>query len=352
MENRSENTITLSVLAEKLTARLVGGNGKCAITGVHTILEAGPSEICFLTSPKYLPQVAKTRAAAVMVAEALPECPTGQLVVGNVNKALIAALTFFAPPLKAFLGIDPTASVDATASIDATAAIGPRAVIAAGVKIGPHTVIGPGCYIGQDTIIGANCRLDANVVVYHRCQIGHYCIILANSTIGATGFGYSFIDGRHQLIPHNGGVILEDGVEIGANSCVDRAKYGNTVIGAGTKIDNLVQVAHNVRIGRACLLAGRAAVSGSTVLGDGVVFAGGAGAADNVTVGDGVIAGACTIITEDIEPGQRILGYPARPMRDEMKSISVYQKLPELAKEVKALSKKIEELEAAKDHKD
>lgn len=350
MQNASGKTITLSELAEKLNARLVGGDGGCAITGVHTILEAGPSEVCFLTSPRHAPQMAKTRAAAALVGEVLADCPAGQLVVGNVNKALIAALTFFAPPLKAFSGIDPTATVDATACVDATAAIGPRAVIAAGVKIGPHTVIGPGCSIGQDTTLGAHCRLDANVVVYHRCQIGNYCIILANSTIGATGFGYVFFDGRHQLIPHNGGVILEDGVEIGANSCVDRAKFGNTIIGAGTKIDNHVQIGHNVKTGKACLLAGLVGVSGSVVLGDGVVLAGNAGVADHITVGDGTVVGTRATITEDVGPGQKLLGFPARDMRAEMKSISLYQKLPELAKEMKALARKIETLEAAKNH--
>lgn len=352
MQNASNKTITLSALAEMLNARLLGDGGEQGITGVNTIRDAGPSEVCFMASARYAAQLKQTKAAAVLTGEAVTDCPAAQLVVDNVNKALIAALTYFAPVLNEYAGVDPTATVDATAVVDATAAIGPRAIIRAGARIGPHTVIGPGCVVGQESTIGAHCRLDANVVVYHRCQIGNYCIILANSTIGATGFGYSFIDGRHQLIPHNGGVILEDGVEIGANSCVDRAKFGNTIVGAGTKIDNLVQVGHNVRIGRACLLVGQVALAGSCVLGDGVVLAGNAGVADHIVVGDGVIAGTRATLTEDVAPGQKVLGFPARPMRDEMKSMSVYQKLPELAKELKALTKKVESLEAAKNHKD
>lgn len=352
MPNVSENKITLAALAERVGARLVGGDGQTVISGVNTIRDAGADEVCFLSSSKHLAQLATTRAAAVLVGEQTANCPTAQLVVEDVNRALIAVLRYFEPSLKGYSGIDPTATVDPTAQIDAAAAVGPRAVIGPGVEIGPDTVIGPGCVIGEGTVIGARCRLDANVVVYHRCRIGNDCIILANATIGATGFGYSFIDGQHQLIPHNGGVVLEDGVEIGANSCVDRAKFGNTVVGAGTKIDNLVQVGHNARIGRACLLVSMAGMGGSAVLGDGVVLAGNAGVAEHVVVGDGAMAGTRATITEDVAPGQKMLGFPARPMRDEMKSISLYHKLPELAKDIKTLAKKIETLEAAKDHQD
>lgn len=350
MEDVLKKMITLSQLAEMLNASLVGGDGGSEITGVHTIADAAADEVCFLSEAQYADQLAASKAAAVMTAHELADCSMAQLVVGNVNKSLIAVLRFFEPPLKPYAGIDPSASIDPTAVIDPTAAVAPRAVIAAGVTVGAHTVIGPGCSIGQETTIGDRCRLDANVVVYHRCKIGNDCIILSNSTIGATGFGYVFLDGRHQLIPHNGGVILEDGVEIGANTCVDRAKFGHTVIGAGTKIDNLVQVAHNVRMGRACLLAGQVGLAGSTTLGDGVVLAGAAGAADHLTIGSGVIAGARAVMTKDTPPGQKVLGFPARQLRDEMKSISIYQKLPELAKDVKTLAKKVEQLEAAKNH--
>jgi UDP-3-O-[3-hydroxymyristoyl] glucosamine N-acyltransferase len=205
--------------------------------------------------------------------------------------------------------------------------------------------------VGENTTIGSHCRLDSNVVVYHNCQIGNRCIIQSNSTIGAVGFGYSFVDGQHRLIPHNGGVILEDGVEIGANSCVDRAKFGNTIIGAGTKIDNLVQVAHNVKIGKLCLLAGQVGIAGSAVVGNGVVFAGQAGLVDNKSVGDGAILAVKSVATEDIPAGETVLGTPPQNMQRELRCIAVYQRLPEMAKQVKELSRKVEKLEAAKDNK-
>jgi UDP-3-O-[3-hydroxymyristoyl] glucosamine N-acyltransferase len=193
--------------------------------------------------------------------------------------------------------------------------------------------------------------LDSHVVVYHNCRIGNKCILQANSTIGSTGFGYSFIKGQHRLIPHNGGVILEDGVEIGANSCVDRAKFSDTVIGAGTKIDNLVQVAHNVKMGKCCLLAGQTGIGGSAVIGNGVVFAGRAGAIDNIKIGDGVVVALNSIVSRDVLAGQTILWMPPQEMQREMRCIAVYQGLPELAKDVKQLKKKINKLETAKDNK-
>jgi UDP-3-O-[3-hydroxymyristoyl] glucosamine N-acyltransferase len=157
-----------------------------------------------------------------------------------------------------------------------------------------------------------------------------------------------YLDGRHQLIPHNGGVILEDGVEIGANSCVDRAKFGNTVIGAGTKIDNLVQVAHNVVLGRGCLLAGQSGMGGSCRFGDGVVLAGMAGVSDNKTIGAGAMVGAGSVVFTDVEPGHKVWGAPAIDANAQMRSLSVFKRLPEMAKELKELLKRVEKLESSK----
>ena len=257
----------------------------------------------------------------------------------------------FAPQLTPQQDIHPSAVIEPTAQLNKTATVGPNVYIGHGVKVGADTVIGPGCSVGENTTIGSQCRLDSHVVVYHNCRIGNACIIQANSTIGATGFGYSFINGQHRLIPHNGGVVLEDGVEIGANSCVDRAKFGDTVIGAGTKIDNLVQIAHNVKIGKCCLLAGQSGIGGSAVVGNGVVIAGRAGVVDNKNIGDGVILALSAVATEDVPAGETLLGEPPQNMKRELRCIAVYQRLPELAKDVKQLSKKIEKLETAKDNK-
>ena len=340
----------LSEIAPKVQARLIG-DGQRDITGVNTIVDASSSEICFLTSAKHAKTLGQSAAAGVLIDTPMDDCEMAQLVVDNVNAALIAALQLFAPQLTAIEGVHPTAVIEPTASVDPSVAVGPGAYIAHGVCIGKDTVIGPNCSIGENTMIGSSCRLDSHVVVYHNCQIGNFCIIQANSTIGATGFGYSFIDGAHRLIPHNGGVILEDGVEIGSNSCVDRAKFGNTLIGAGTKVDNLVQIAHNVQTGKCCLMAGHVGISGSTKVGNGVVFAGASGAADHVEIGDGVVLGAQSVAVGKIEPGQTILGFPGRDVTKELRSKAVYRNLPELAKDVKQLSKKVKKLEAAKDNK-
>lgn len=343
--------LTAAELAQRLGGRL-SGPGHSRIRGVNTIRDACPEEICFLTAEKHRPLLATSRAGAVLVGEERPDCPVLQVIVPNVQKALIETLTLFAPPLVPFEGIHPSAVVEADAQLEKGVAVGPGAYIGHGVTIGAYTVIGPHCSIGQRTQIGSRCRLDSNVVVYHDCQIGNFCIVLANSTIGATGFGYAFIDGKHELIPHNGGVIIEDGVEIGANTCVDRAKFGNTRIGAGTKIDNLVQIAHNVQIGRLCLLAGQSGLGGSVVLGDGAVLAGDAGVSDHVTIGDGAIVAVGAIAVQDIEPGKQVWGTPAQDMQSEKRSVLLYQRLPELAKQLKELSKKVQQIEVAKDHKE
>ena len=342
--------IRLDELARTLSAQ-VFGNSAIEIRGINTIQDAGPDEICFLSSMKYAEKLKSSRAAAVLVQKQLPDSSMAQLVVANVDKALIMLMTMFAPKLTPQKGIHPAAVVEADAQIDPTASVGPGAYIGHNVKIHARTIIGPNCSVGENTQIGADCRLDANVTVYHNCKIGNFCIIQANTTIGSTGFGYSFIEGRHQLIPHNGGVILEDGVEIGANTCVDRAKFGNTIIGAGTKIDNQVHIAHNVVIGKACLLAGQAGIAGSTQLGNGVVLAGGAGVSDNVAIGDRAIVGACALVTKDIESNEKVWGIPAIDLQGQLRSISLFHKLPELAKELKELTRRVEQLETAKDDK-
>jgi UDP-3-O-[3-hydroxymyristoyl] glucosamine N-acyltransferase len=339
----------LSEIADILKADQIG-DVQVDITGVNTIRDATDSEICFLTSQKHLGQVSGSRAAAILVSEPLTDCPIPQLVVENADAGLIALLKLFAPELKGLSGIHPTAVVESTAEIDPTAVIGPGAYISHGVTIGGQTTIGANCSIGENTTIGQQCRLDNNVVVYHNCRIGNACVVQSNSTIGAVGFGYSLIDGQHRLIPHNGGVTLEDGVEIGANSCVDRAKFGNTIIGAGTKIDNLVQIAHNVRIGKLSLVAGQVGIAGSAEIGSGVVFAGAAGCSDHKSIGDGAIIAVRSVATEDIPAGETVLGTPPQEIRRELKCVALYQRLPELAKELKKLSKKVDKLESAKDN--
>lgn len=343
------SAMQLSELAARLSAELIGDGGQ-TITGVNTIRDATEQQLCFMLSAKYAPELRESKSPAVLTQTRLVDCAMSQLVVRDVQQALIGALQIFAPKLEVCAGVHASAVVDPSARLDASVSVGPCAVIAAGVCIGAGTVIGANCFIGQETVIGQRCRIDAGVAVYHQCVIGNDCIIQAGSAIGAVGFGYYCINGRHQLVPHNGGVIIEDKVEIGANSCVDRAKFGNTVVGAGTKIDNQVMVAHNVRIGKHCLLAGHAGMGGSTRLGDYVVMGGRAGITDNVTIGDRVMMGIGSLTTSDVESGKKVYGYPSQDLQHELKCIAVYQKLPDLIKELKQLRKKVEQLEAAKNH--
>lgn len=346
--------MTVAQLAERLGAEIVGKTDSAGqlIGSVAPVDTAGPGEVTFLANDKHRAALEASDAGAVIVAERVEGLDKTQLIVKNVDVALIEALIIFAPKLKpAPEGIDATAKVADDAKIGRGVFVGPGVVIDSGVEIGQNSVIGSGCKIGENSKVGANCRLDSNVVVYHNCRLGDNVIIQANSTIGATGFGYSFIDGSHRLVPHNGGVVIEDFVEIGANCCVDRAKFGNTIIGAGTKIDNLVQIGHNVRVGKCCLIASLVGVSGSCRLGDGVVLGGQVGLADNIELGSGVMVAAKSGVINDIEADRKVAWTPAIDRREAYRIINLVMRLPEFAKQLKQLAKRMESLETAEDDK-
>jgi UDP-3-O-[3-hydroxymyristoyl] glucosamine N-acyltransferase len=343
--------LTVAQLAERIGAELVGDSAG-QISAVGAVDAADEHTVTFITDGKHIPQLEKSRVGAVIVSRRIEGLARPQLIVKNVDAALIETLNVFAPKLRvAAEGVDPTAKVGQNVKIARGVSIGAYVVIDDGVEIGENSVIASGCKIGENSKLGKNCRLDSNVVVYHSCTIGNNVIIQANSTIGSTGFGYSFIDGSHKLIPHNGGVVIEDFVEIGANSCVDRAKFGNTIIGAGTKIDNLVQIAHNVVIGKCCLIAGQVGIAGSCKVGDGVVFGGQAGLVDNIKIGDGVMVGAQSGITHNVAAEQQIFGSPATERTEALRIFGLMRRLPKLAESLKGLHKRIERLEAAKDDK-
>jgi UDP-3-O-[3-hydroxymyristoyl] glucosamine N-acyltransferase len=355
-------SLTIAQLAKRLKAELVdpgkieGSSPRILskeITGVGPVKTAGKNEVTFVSGNKHKAALAGSGAAAVIVPECIEGLDKPQLVVTNVNAALIEALNIFAPKIKAVTpGIDPTARLGQNIRIAEGVSVGAYAVIDDGVEIGKNTIIGNGCKIGENSKIGKNCRLDCNVVIYHNCRLGNNVVIQANSIVGSTGFGYSFIEGAHRLIPHIGGVIIEDFVEIGANCCVDRAKFDNTIIGTGTKIDNLVQIAHNVVIGKCCLIAAQSGISGSCRLGDGVVLGGQVGLKDNIKIGNGAMIGAQSGVIQDIDAGQMIFGTPAIEKKEEFRIISARRRLPDMAKQIKQLIKRVEGLEAAEDDKE
>jgi UDP-3-O-[3-hydroxymyristoyl] glucosamine N-acyltransferase len=344
--------LTIAELAQRIGAEVAGGSGKIDsyVTAVGPIEAAGESDITFLTDDRYLAALESSRAAAVITSRRLEGLTMPQLVVADVDAVLIEALKLFAPALKApVAGVDPTAKVGQEVHIAEGVAIGPGVVIEDGAEIGLNSSIGSGCKLGQSSRIGKNCRLDSNVVVYHHCRLGDHVVVQANSTIGSVGFGYSFINGAHQLIPHNGGVVIEDFVEIGANCCIDRAKFGNTVIGAGTKIDNLVQIAHNVIVGKCCLIAGQVGIAGSCRLGDGVVLGGQVGLADNIEIGDGVQVAARSGVAQDAPAGQQLAGLPAIDIREALRIAGLIRRLPKFAEQLKEMTKRIRALEEGKD---
>jgi len=347
-------TVTIHELAERLGAVLVGapGGAESRIEGIQPIEAAGQNDVTFVTDAKHEAALAQSRAAAVIVGKPVEGLSVPQLHVRNVNEALIATLSLFAPKLKpAPTGVDSSARIGSNVRLGAGVSVGPFVVVEDDVEIGDNTILAPGCRIGQKTRIGSNCRLEANVVVHHGCVLGNHVIIQANSTIGSVGFGYAFIDGVPRLIPHNGGVILEDFVEIGANSCVDRAKFGNTIVGAGTKIDNLVQIAHNVVIGKCCLIAAQVGVAGSSRLGDGVVLAGQVGLADNIEIGAGTQVGAQAGVMSSVGPGEKLAWTPALEIREAARVVAHVLRLPKLSQELKRLAAKVDKLEAAEDDK-
>ena len=334
----------LAQLSEQLNAKLTG-DPTVEIETIASLTDAHDRAVSFLSDPRYAPQLAQTKAAAVIIPNKFTDAPPGlnTLAVPDVNQALDNLLLLFAPePDLPQPGIHPSAVVDPAAQLAPTVTVGPHAVIAPDVTIDDQTVIGPGCVVGRAVTIGPHCQLGPNVVIQPRCTLGRNVIIHANSTIGTDGFGYRLVDGRHQKIPHIGRVIIQDDVEIGSNTCIDRAKFGATTIGAGTKIDNLVQIAHNVQTGQNCIIIAQAGVAGSARLGDYVVLAGQVGVRDHVTIGDAAMVGAQCGVAGDVEPKARIAGSPGKDARTFFRQLKLIDQLPQMAQDLKRLKKSIE----------
>ena len=348
-------TVTLEEIARHVGGTLVG-DGSRRITGMGPFLRAGPEEITFL-DPKNQAMVAsldRCRAGAVIVDSALP-LPAGMsaIRIDPPHLGLARALDLLYPRRRAALGVSPAAHVARDAVIAPDANIYPRAYIGEGVRIGRGTDIFPGAYIGPGVAIGADCLIHANATIHERCEIGDRVVIHSGAVIGADGFGFTPEPQandprepvRHRKIPQVGKVVIEDDVEIGANTTVDRATLDATVIGKGTKIDNLVMVAHNCNVGRHCLIIAQAGVSGSTTLGNYVTIAGQAGMVGHITIGDRAIVTAQAGVTKDIEEGKVVIGAPAMDIREGRLAFGLIARLPEFKKQIGDLLKRVEKLE-------
>jgi UDP-3-O-[3-hydroxymyristoyl] glucosamine N-acyltransferase len=336
---------TVGQIAERAGGRVIGDAGAW-VERVCGLENSGPGALTFVTSERHIGLLEQQRPTAAISGREIPGTPTTLVIVENVQKALIGSLEMFMPPRIVRPGIHSSATVDPTAVVDRRVSVGAGAVIGPGARIGEDNEIGPGCVIGQEATLGRGCRLDAHVVIYPLCRIGNHCIIQAGTTIGSTGFGYYFYDGAHRLIPHVGGVIIEDFVEIGANCCVDRAKFGDTVIGAGTKIDNLVQIAHNVAIGKCCLIAAMSGIAGSCRLEDGVVLAGRVGLADHLNIGQRTIIAAGSGVTGHLDPGKLYFGYPALEISEFWSRYKDIARVPRMRRHIEELKERISRLEA------
>jgi UDP-3-O-[3-hydroxymyristoyl] glucosamine N-acyltransferase len=267
------------------------------------------------------------------------------IIVDDAELAMAKVLEFFAPPVpRPPAGIDPQACVAAGASIAHTAAIGAKVVIGDRTRIGAGTIVHPGVIIGADVVVGDDCQLFPNVVIRERVTIGNRVIIHAGSVLGTDGFGYRWDGSRHVKVPQIGTIVVEDDVEIGSCVCIDRAKMGVTRIGQGTKIDNLVQIAHNCVIGPHSIIAGQAGLAGSVTLGAGVVLGGQTGVRDHVTVADGAMAAARTAIHEDVDPRAIVSGMPALPHRQSLREQAAMRRLPDLVTQIRELKEEIEKL--------
>ena len=336
----------LKDIAERLGCRLEG-DGELDIHRVNGLENAGPGDLTFFTNPKYGPQLRATRASAVILGPDAEAAPCAMLRAAQPYLAFAKAVELFVEDWQPAPGLHRLAAVGDGARIGDGASIGPFAVIGDRAVVGAGTIVYPHVVIGRDAEIGDACVLHARVSIRERVRIGRRVVIQDGAVIGSDGFGFARQpDGSHHKIPQIGGVVIEDDVEIGANSTVDRPAVGETRIGAGTKIDNLVQVAHGVKIGRNVLLAAQVGIAGSTQIGDSVTLAGQVGVAGHLTIGNGVIATAQTGIPNSVEAGSFVSGYPAIPNRDWLKASAVFRRLPELRKLVSDLEQRIDALEA------
>lgn len=334
----------ITALAKHLGATLIG-SGTVQVNGISGIEFATPDKITFLSEDKYLGMLKNSHAGAILAPHPIDNLKIPQLVVNDINRSILKILEYFAPhyPLPA-PGIDPSARVHGSVKLDKGVSVGAYTVIEKGVIIDEDTIIGDGCKIGCNCKIGKNCRIDSHVVIYHDCCIGNHVILQANTVIGSVGFGYLYLDGRHQLVPHIGNVIIEDFVEIGANCCVDRAKFDSTRIGAGTKFDNLVQIGHNVTIGRCCLIIALTGIGGSCHIGDGVIVAGQVGICEHVNVGDGSLIGAKSLVTGNVESGAKVFGIPAYEKTQSLRAIGLTKRLPELFSSIRTIERSLKDI--------
>jgi len=341
--------VTLEAVAKAIDGTVVG-DGSVEITGVAGIREAREGDLTFLANPRYESYLDQTQASAIIVSE--NHRNIGKPLIQNPNPylAFLKAIRLFAGEAeRPCAGVHPTAVVSEEAYVAQDASIGPYVVIERGASIGARAIVHAGCYVGARARLGDEILLYPNVTVREECVLGDRVIVHSGTVVGSDGFGFVRDGDVYRKLPQVGNVVVEDDVEIGANVTIDRATTGTTRIGAGSKIDNLVQIAHNVQVGENCIIVAQVGISGSTVLGDHVVLAGQVGIVGHIEIGDGASVGAQSGVSKSVKAGERMFGYPAMPLRQAKRIEASIRNLPELIQTVRRLKRRVDELEGSKE---
>ena len=336
----------ISFSLERLATEVGGtfkGDGSLMLKGIAPLDSAEEGDLTFATNPRYLTAVGKTKASAVLSARELPGGPKNLLLAPNPYAAMAKIVGLFYPPNHPKAGVHPGSWVDATAVIHPEASVAAGVTVSAGARVGARTILYPGVYLGQKVSIGEDCLLYPNVTVREHCVLGDRVILQPGAVIGSDGFGFAKDGEAYRKIPQVGNVVLADDVEVGANTCVDRASLGTTRIGKGTKLDNLIQIGHNVVVGENTVMAALTGIAGSTKVGDRVVMAGQVGLVGHITVVDDVTLATRTAVLEDILKKGSYWGSPALEKGTEMRNVVVYHQLPEILKRLRVLEKALAE---------
>ena len=335
-------------IAQHLSARVVG-DPEVEILGLAPLDRATGSDLSFLSNPKYREAARVSAAGAILVAEGENLPGRTLLVCGDPYAAFARALQMFHKPPPHPKGIHPTAIIGEGCKVDPDASVGPFVVVAERATIGPGTILEAGCVVGRECHLGRDCHLYPRVVLYDQTVLGDRVILHSGVVVGSDGFGYAQEKGRHVKIPQVGRVVIEHDVEVGANTTIDRGTLDETRIGEGTKIDNLVQVAHNVLTGPDCILVAQTGISGSTTLGRSVIFAGQSGAVGHIRIGDGARIGAKSAVTKDVADGAFVTGHPAADHRLWLKERALSHRLEEMLRRIKSLEDALPQAHAEED---
>jgi UDP-3-O-[3-hydroxymyristoyl] glucosamine N-acyltransferase len=343
MKKHSQKTISLGQLAQLMQGQ-VDRRPELMISGIAPINEAGSGQITFLSGAKnyqqHLENLKSCLASAVIAAVEAPELDLPTIRVKNPYYGLVRALEFFHPVERPKCGIHPTAYVSENAKVAENAIIEANAVVEDGAEVGSGSWIGAQALVGRKSRVGDDTRIFSGVRILDGCEVGSRCVIHANAVLGSDGFGFTPHAGMQLKVPQIGNVIVEDDVEIGACVTVDRGTMGPTIIGHGTKIDNMVHIAHNVVIGKNCTIVAQVGISGSTIIEDNVTLAGQVGTVGHVRIGHDTVVAARGVVTADVEPGSFVSGFPIKPHQEERRILAALRKLPELVKKVRDLEKK------------